>query len=70
MMHYLDELEPELERKLAVYLRERQAAHGGWPLYHGGELDLSCTVKTYYALKLAGDDPNARRIRSGPARRS
>ena len=34
MMHYLDEIEPQLERKLAVYLREHQAAHGGWPLYH------------------------------------
>ena len=33
-----------------------QAEHGGWPLYHNGELDLSCTVKAYYALKLAGDD--------------
>jgi squalene-hopene/tetraprenyl-beta-curcumene cyclase len=63
MMHYLDELEPELERKLAVYLREHQAAHGGWPLYQGGELDLSCTVKVYYALKLAGDDPDAPHMR-------
>jgi len=59
MMHFLDELEPELERKLAVYLRAHQAAHGGWPLYHGGELDISCTVKAYYALKLAGDDIDA-----------
>jgi len=63
MMHYLDEIEPGLERKLAVYLREQQAAHGGWPLYHGGELDLSCTVKSYYALKLAGDDPDAPHMR-------
>ena len=63
MMHYLDEIEPDLERKLTVYLRERQAAHGGWPLYHGGELDLSCTVKVYYALKLAGDDPDAPHMR-------
>ena len=59
MMHYLDEIDPALERKLAVYLREHQAAHGGWPLYHGGALDLSCTVKAYYALKLSGDDPDA-----------
>jgi len=59
MMHYLDEIDPGLERKLTVYLRERQGADGGWPLYHGGELDLSCTVKVYYALKLAGDDPEA-----------
>jgi squalene-hopene/tetraprenyl-beta-curcumene cyclase len=63
MMHYLDEIDPELERKLAVYLRDRQAAHDGWPLYFGGELDLSCTVKAYYALKLAGDDPDAPHMR-------
>jgi len=63
MMHYLDEIEPALERKIAAYLREHQAAHGGWPLYHGGELDLSCTVKAYYALKLAGDDPDAPHMR-------
>ena len=63
MMHYLDEIDAGLERKLAVYLREQQAAHGGWPLYHGGELDISCTVKSYYALKLAGDDPDAPHMR-------
>jgi len=63
MMHYLDEIDPQLESKLAVYLRERQADHGGWPLYLGGELDLSCTVKVYYALKLAGDDPDAPHMR-------
>jgi len=59
MMHFLDELDTELEPKLAVYLRSRQASHGGWPLYQGGELDLSASVKAYYALKLAGDDPAA-----------
>jgi squalene-hopene/tetraprenyl-beta-curcumene cyclase len=59
MMHFLDEIDTALETKLAAYLRSRQAAHGGWPLYHGGELDLSASVKTYYALKLAGDDPEA-----------
>ncbi|HXN11310.1 MAG TPA: squalene--hopene cyclase [Steroidobacteraceae bacterium] len=59
MMHYLDEIDAALEVKLATYLRSRQAEHGGWPLYHGGELDLSCSVKVYYALKLAGDRPDA-----------
>jgi len=59
MMHYLDEIDPGLERKLTVYLRERQGADGGWPLYPGGDLNISCTVKAYYALKLAGDDPDA-----------
>ena len=59
MLRFLGESEPVLEKKLATYLRARQAAHGGWPLYHGGDLDISCTVKAYYALKLAGDDIHA-----------
>lgn len=59
MLHYLGEAEPALEGKLAVYLREHQGADGGWPLYYGGEMDISCSVKAYYALKLVGDDPAA-----------
>ncbi len=49
----------ELERKIGVYLRRIQGDHGGWPLYHGGSLDISATVKAYFALKMIGDDMNA-----------
>ncbi|MFQ5936217.1 MAG: squalene--hopene cyclase [Acidiferrobacterales bacterium] len=59
MMHYMDEIDEALEAKIAVFLRDNQENHGGWPLYIGGDIDLSCTVKVYYALKLAGDDPDA-----------
>ncbi len=59
MMHFLDEIDPGLEAKLAAYLRAHQADHDGWPLYHGGAFNMSCSVKAYYALKLAGDDPEA-----------
>jgi squalene-hopene/tetraprenyl-beta-curcumene cyclase len=59
MMHFLDEIDAPLEAKIANHLRARQAEHGGWPLYHNGELDLSCTIKAYYALKLAGDNTQA-----------
>lgn len=59
MMHFLDEIDAVLEAKIAAHLRARQAAHGGWPLYHEGRFDLSCSVKAYYALKLAGDSPDA-----------
>lgn len=59
MNHFMDELEPELEAKLGNYIRSRQAEHGGWPLYHGGDFDLSCSVKAYFALKLIGDSPDA-----------
>ncbi len=59
MMHFMDEIDEALQAKIAVYLRANQASHGGWPLYHGGDFDISCSVKIYYALKIAGDDPDA-----------
>jgi squalene-hopene/tetraprenyl-beta-curcumene cyclase len=60
LVHYLAETpDLELEKKIGVYLRRIQAGHGGWPLYHGGGLDISATVKAYFALKMIGDDPAA-----------
>ena len=50
----------ELERKIGVYLRRIQGAHGGWPLFHDGPFDLSATVKAYFALKMIGDSPTRR----------
>jgi len=58
-LRYLGESQPELEAKIGRYLRARQERHGGWPLYLGGDLDISCTVKAYCALKMIGDDPEA-----------
>ena len=60
LVHYLAE-QPnlELEKKIGVYLRRIQGAHGGWPLYHDGAFDISATVKAYFALKMIGDDINA-----------
>ncbi len=55
MMHFMDEIDAGLQTKLAVYIRARQNDDGGWPLYYGGDSELSCSVKAYYALKLAGD---------------
>ncbi|MEN8133707.1 MAG: squalene--hopene cyclase, partial [Pseudomonadota bacterium] len=60
MMHYMDEIDHQLQQKIAVYLRaKQQRATGGWPLYHRGDFNLSCSIKSYYALKLAGDRPDA-----------
>lgn len=59
MMHYLGEIDEALQARIAVYLRRTQSDEGGWPLYYGATADISCTVKAYYALKLAGDNPNA-----------
>jgi squalene-hopene/tetraprenyl-beta-curcumene cyclase len=49
----------ELECKIGVYLRRIQGAHGGWPLYHGGEFDVSASVKAYFCLKMIGDAVDA-----------
>ncbi len=60
LVHYLGETPNlELERKIGVYLRRIQGDHGGWPLYHAGALDVSATVKAYFALKMIGDDIDA-----------
>ena len=58
MNHFVNEINEPLERKIAVYLRKNQLEYGGWPLYYRGNFDLSCSVKSYYALKMVGDDPN------------
>ncbi len=49
----------ELERKIAVYLRRIQGKHGGWPLFHDGALNMSASVKAYFALKMIGDPIDA-----------
>ncbi|MBD5653813.1 MAG: squalene--hopene cyclase, partial [Candidatus Eremiobacteraeota bacterium] len=61
--HYLDEIDLGLEQKIAVYLRRVQNSDGGWPLFYGGDTDISATVKAYLALKLAGDSVDAPHMR-------
>ena len=58
-LHYLDERDPEMESRIGVYLRDIQGEHGGWPLFHGGDLNISASVKAYYALKAIGDHIDA-----------
>src|SRR5262252_7145402 len=45
--------------KLANYVRQRQLPDGGWSIYPGGPSELNATCKAYFALKLAGDSPDA-----------
>lgn len=59
MMHYIGDIDLELQEKIARYLRAHQSADGSYPLFSGGEGDLSCSIKVYYALKMAGDHMNA-----------
>ncbi len=59
----MDEIDDALQAKMARYIRANQMEGGGWPLYFGGEMNISCSVKAYYALKLAGDSVDAPHMR-------
>jgi len=64
LRHYLGEpVDVALEAKIAVYLRRIQGDHGGWPLFRDGPLDISATVKAYFALKVIGDFVDADHMR-------
>src|SRR5215208_2567704 len=64
LRHYLGEpVDTALEAKIGCYLRRIQGRHGGWPLVHDGDFDMSATVKAYFALKMIGDSPNADHMR-------
>lgn len=64
LRHFFGQVDPAREARIGRYLRRIQAeqasnAEGGWPLFHGGPLDISCSVKAYLALRLIGDAPDA-----------
>ena len=50
--------EPETERS-AAWIRSQQRADGTWTNFHGGPGELSTTIEAYWALRLAGDAPDA-----------
>jgi squalene-hopene/tetraprenyl-beta-curcumene cyclase len=64
LRHYRGEpRDTALEQKIAHYLRRIQGKHGGWPLFHQGDFDMSASVKAYFALKMIGDGPDAAHMR-------
>ncbi len=48
-----------LARRAAAHLVGKQLPDGGWAKFPGGSLDISGSVKAYFALKLTGHDPAA-----------
>ena len=59
LMHFLGDIDTKIEKKMVKYLINIQNKEGGWPLFFEGETDISATVKSYYALKLAGLNENS-----------
>ena len=52
----------ETERS-AAWIRSQQRADGTWTNFYGGPGDLSTTIEAYWALRLAGDDPEDEHMR-------
>ena len=66
-LHVFGKAEDERVAKLANYVRRRQLPDGGWNIYFGGPSELNATVKAYFALKLAGDSPDAAHMQQARA---
>ena len=57
LLAWLRKEQSPLVKKAAEHIRRQQLKSGGWAQYPGGQLDVSVSVKAYFALKLAGHDP-------------
>jgi squalene-hopene/tetraprenyl-beta-curcumene cyclase len=58
LLAYLGRERSEVARKAANYILKQQLPGGGWAIYAGGPLELSASVKAYFALKVVGHRPN------------
>ncbi len=67
LMAFLGRERDERVAKAARYVRSQQLPEGGWNNYPEGPVELSVSVKAYFALKLAGHDPDAPYMRQACA---
>ncbi len=58
LTHFLGVGDERRWRKIANYLLDQQREDGTWAIWFGGPGDLSTTIEAYFALKLAGVDPD------------
>ena len=66
-MNWRGRVDEVLQAKCADHIRRRQTADGGWNIFIGGPSEINASVKAYFALKLAGDSPNAPWMREARA---
>ena len=58
LLAFLGREECDLARRAAQHLVDAQLPEGGWAMYPGGGVEISGSVKAYFALKLTGHDPS------------
>ncbi len=59
LLAFLGRHSERLAQQCAVTIAQKQLPTGGWAMYPGGKLEISQSVKAYFALKLTGYDPNS-----------
>ena len=62
LMRFLDRGDESKLQKAATYLRSKQMENGGWAIYPGGPVDVSASIKAYFALKLTGTSPDEKHM--------
>jgi squalene-hopene/tetraprenyl-beta-curcumene cyclase len=66
-MHWLGDVDVNLQRRCSRHILRRQLPDGGWNVYYAGPSEINASVKAYFALKLAGysvDSPFMREARA------
>jgi squalene-hopene/tetraprenyl-beta-curcumene cyclase len=59
LLYLLGIHDAEKQKRMVKYLLNHQTDDGSWALYYGDQGNLSSTVEAYFALKLAGEDPDS-----------
>lgn len=59
LLAYLGQETSPRAQKAARHILKQQLPEGGWSMYPGGRVEISGSVKNYFALKLTGHDPCA-----------
>ena len=59
LLAYLGRHDSPRAHQAARYILEQQLPDGGWAIYPGGGVDVTASVKAYFALKLTGHDPSS-----------
>jgi squalene-hopene/tetraprenyl-beta-curcumene cyclase len=65
LLAWLGQLDRPVARQVARHIVSQQRSQGGWALFPGGEVDISASVKAYFALTLTGHDSRSEPMRLG-----
>lgn len=58
LLAFLGQGQSETARRCGNYILQQQLSTGGWAIFPGGPLDVSASVKAYWALKITGHSPD------------